>query len=72
MGREDIGVVAALIKRVATSRTILMVEHNLGFVSDLADTITVLARGEVLAEGEYSSVSSDPRVIEAYLGTSHG
>ncbi len=69
MGREDIGVVAALIKRVAASRTILMVEHNLGFVSDLADTITVLARGEVLAEGSYQQVSSNSEVMAAYIGT---
>ncbi len=69
MGREDIGVVAALIKRVAASRTILMVEHNLGFVSDLADTITVLARGEVLAEGTYQQVSSNSEVMAAYIGT---
>ncbi|MES2509873.1 MAG: ABC transporter ATP-binding protein [Pseudomonadota bacterium] len=69
MGREDIGVVAALIKRVAASRTILMVEHNLGFVSDLADTITVLARGEVLAEGSYEQVSKNSEVMAAYIGT---
>lgn len=69
MGREDIGVVAALIKRIAASRTILMVEHNLGFVSDLADTITVLARGEVLAEGTYQQVSSNSEVMAAYIGT---
>lgn len=69
MGREDIGVVAALIKRVAASRTILMVEHNLGFVSDLADTITVLARGEVLAEGTYQQVSNNREVMAAYIGT---
>lgn len=71
MGREDIGVVAALIKRVATSRTILMVEHNLGFVSDLADRITVLARGEVLAEGTYDEVSKNSEVMAAYIGTPH-
>jgi branched-chain amino acid transport system ATP-binding protein len=69
MGREDIGVVAALIKRVAASRTVLMVEHNLGFVSDLADTITVLARGEVLAEGTYAEVSKNSEVMAAYIGT---
>ena len=69
MGREDIGVVAALIKRVAASRTVLMVEHNLGFVSDLADTITVLARGEVLAEGTYDQVSKNSEVMAAYIGT---
>jgi branched-chain amino acid transport system ATP-binding protein len=69
MGREDIGLVAALIKRIATSRTVLMVEHNLGFVADLADTITVLARGEVLAEGTYDEVSKNGEVMAAYIGT---
>ena len=69
MGREDIGRTAALIKRVAQNRTVLMVEHNLSVVADLSDTITVLARGEILAEGSYQTVSTDPRVVEAYMGT---
>ncbi len=72
MAHEDVERISALVKRVALNKTVLMVEHTLSVVSGLSDTITVLARGEVLAEGEYSSVSSDPRVIEAYLGTSHG
>jgi branched-chain amino acid transport system ATP-binding protein len=71
MGHEDIGRIAALIKRVAAKRTVLMVEHNLSVVSDLSDTITVLARGEVLTEGPYETVSKDPQVIEAYMGTGH-
>ena len=71
MGHEDVERVAALVKRVAVNRTVLMVEHNLSVVAGLSDTITVLARGEVLAEGPYDSVSKDPRVIEAYLGTAH-
>jgi len=71
MGHEDVGRVAALIKRVAADRTVLMVEHNLSVVSDLCDTITVLQRGAVLAEGPYEQVSADPRVLEAYMGTAH-
>ena len=71
MGHEDIGRIAALIKRVSEGRTILMVEHNLSVVSDLSDWITVLARGEILAEGPYSEVSRHPRVREAYMGTGH-
>lgn len=71
MGHEDIAVIAALIKRVAASRTILMVEHNLGFVADLADRITVLARGEVLAEGTYAEVSQNSEVMAAYIGKPH-
>lgn len=69
MGHEDVGRIAALIRQVAKGRTVLMVEHNLSVVSDLSDTITVLARGEVLAEGDYAKVSTDPRVMEAYMGT---
>ncbi len=72
MGHEDIDRIAALIRRVAAKRTILMVEHNLSVVASLSDRITVLARGAVLAEGDYASVSKDPRVIEAYIGAGHG
>jgi len=46
-----------------------MVEHNLSVVSRLCDRITVLARGSVLAEGDYESVSANPQVREAYLGS---
>lgn len=68
MGSEDVGQVADLIKKVSAGRTIIMVEHNLGVVSKLADTITVLSRGEVLAEGPYETVSKNPAVMEAYMG----
>jgi len=69
MGHEDVERVTALIKRVAQGRTILMVEHNMGVVSSIADRITVLARGAVLAEGSYAQVSQNPQVLEAYIGT---
>jgi len=69
MGREDVGRIADLIKQVAASRTVLMVEHNLSVVEHLSDTITVLARGEVLAEGDYATVSRHPDVMAAYMGT---
>jgi branched-chain amino acid transport system ATP-binding protein len=59
----------ALIRRVAQGRTVLMVEHNMNVVADLSDIITVLQYGEVLAEGPYDTVSKDPRVLEAYVGT---
>jgi branched-chain amino acid transport system ATP-binding protein len=71
MTHEDVERIAALIKRVAVDRTVLMVEHNLSVVSTLSDHITVLARGEVLAEGDYARVSKHPKVVEAYLGTAH-
>jgi branched-chain amino acid transport system ATP-binding protein len=71
MGHEDIGRISDLIRRIARNRTVLMVEHNLNVVADLCDRVTVLARGEILADGTYDAVSADPRVREAYMGTEH-
>ena len=71
MGQEDIKRISDLIRRVAKNRTVLMVEHNLSVVADLSDRITVLARGEILAEGNYAEVSRNSQVIEAYMGTGH-
>jgi branched-chain amino acid transport system ATP-binding protein len=69
MGREDIGRISALIRKIGRDRTVLMVEHNMSVVADLSDTITVLARGEILAEGSYTDVSRNREVIDAYIGT---
>jgi len=69
MGHEDIDRVSALIRRVAQNRTVLMVEHNMKVVASLSDRITVLARGEVLAEGPYEQVSREAAVIQAYMGS---
>jgi len=69
MGHEDVHRVTELIRKVAANRTVLMVEHNMNVVSSIADTITVLQRGSVLAEGPYAEVSGNPQVIEAYMGT---
>jgi branched-chain amino acid transport system ATP-binding protein len=68
MGHEDVDRVADLIRKVAAQRTVLMVEHNLSVVEKLSDTITVMQRGQILAEGPYAVVSQDPRVLEAYVG----
>lgn len=70
MGHEDVEKVTALIKKVAQGRTVLMVEHNMQVVSSIADSITVLARGAVLAEGSYQEVASNRLVMEAYMGSS--
>ena len=72
MGHEDVDRVKELIKEVAAGRTVVMVEHNMSVVSGICDTITVLQRGAVLAEGTYAEVSANPQVIEAYMGTAHG
>jgi len=71
MGHEDVDRIAQLIQRVAHNRTVLMVEHNLSVVSNLCHTITVLARGEILAEGDYATVSRNPDVVSAYMGAAH-
>ena len=69
MGQEDIAVISALIREVARERAVLMVEHNLSVVADICQRVTVLQRGEILAAGDYRTVSSDARVREAYMGT---
>lgn len=69
MGQEDVRVIASLIREVAKTRAVLMVEHNLSVVADICHHVTVLQRGEILAEGDYETVSSDPRVRVAYMGT---
>jgi len=68
MTHDDVDRIVELVRRVAKGRTVLLVEHNLKVVSGLCDRITVLARGQVLAEGDYTQVSRDPAVIAAYLG----
>ena len=71
MGQEDVAMVANIIREVARHRAVLMVEHNLSVVADICHQVTVLQRGEILASGDYASVSQDPRVRTAYMGTEH-
>ncbi len=70
MGHEDVQRVTDLIKKVSAGRTILMVEHNMNVVSGICDRISVLQRGAILAEGDYATVSKNPQVLEAYMGSS--
>ena len=72
MGVEDVDRTIALVKQVAEGRTVVLVDHNMHVVGSLADTVTVLQSGQVLAEGPYEQVRQDDRVIEAYLGTAAG
>jgi branched-chain amino acid transport system ATP-binding protein len=69
MGHEDVDRVTQLIKKVSANRTVLMVEHNMNVVASIADKISVLQRGKVIAEGPYDTVSKDPQVLEAYMGS---
>jgi branched-chain amino acid transport system ATP-binding protein len=71
MGHEDVGTVSEIIRAVSKDRAVLMVEHNLDVVADLCDWITVLQHGEILAAGDYDTVSRDERVRVAYMGTEH-
>lgn len=71
MTHEDVDKIVNLIRRIRAGRTLLMVEHNLTVVQGLCDSITVLAAGQILAEGSYAEISKDPAVITAYLGTEH-
>jgi branched-chain amino acid transport system ATP-binding protein len=72
MGHEDVDRVTSLIKKVSANRTILMVEHNMNVVAGISDTISVLQRGQLIAEGSYAEVSRNPQVMEAYMGTVEG
>ncbi|WP_181900557.1 ABC transporter ATP-binding protein [Paracoccus thiocyanatus] len=69
MGQEDVAMVAGIIRDVATERAVLMVEHNLSVVANICHHVTVLQRGEIIAAGDYATVSADPRVRSAYMGT---
>jgi branched-chain amino acid transport system ATP-binding protein len=71
MTHEDVERISALIRKAAQNRTVVMVEHNLSVVADLCQCITVLQRGEILAEGDYASVARNPDVIQAYMGSGH-
>jgi branched-chain amino acid transport system ATP-binding protein len=69
MGHEDVDRVTALIRQAAANRTVLMVEHNMRVVARIADTITVLQHGQIIASGTYAEVSRNPQVLEAYMGS---
>jgi branched-chain amino acid transport system ATP-binding protein len=58
----------ALIRRVRADRTVVLVEHNMGVVAELADRVLVMHQGRVVADGPYETVRRQPAVIAAYLG----
>lgn len=68
MGHEDVERITELIRQVASGRTVLMVEHNMNVIADISDHITVMQRGEILAEGPYAEIAQNPLVVEAYMG----
>jgi branched-chain amino acid transport system ATP-binding protein len=72
MGQEDIERISKLIQSLGGAHTVLMVEHNLKVVADISNRITVLRRGEKIAEGGYSEVAANDEVRSAYMGGAHG
>jgi branched-chain amino acid transport system ATP-binding protein len=71
MAAGDVPMIVELIRSVADGRTVLMVEHNLGVVESLCDQVTVLVRGEVMAEGSYAQIRDNAAVREAYIGAGY-
>ena len=70
MGLEDVDRTIELVRRISEGRTVVFVDHNMHVVGSLANRVTVLQQGEILAEGSYDEVRNDQRVITAYLGES--
>jgi branched-chain amino acid transport system ATP-binding protein len=71
MGIEDVDRTIELVRRISEGRTVVFVDHNMHVVGSLADRVTVLQQGAILAEGSYDEVRRDERVITAYLGEAH-
>jgi branched-chain amino acid transport system ATP-binding protein len=69
MTAHDIVKITGVIETIAAGRTVIVVEHNLGVIADLAHEIVVLTQGQLLTRGTYAEVRRDPRVIDTYLGT---
>ena len=69
MSHSETDLAVALIRKVSEGKTLVMVEHDMGVVFNLADRISVLVYGEVIATGKPEEIRANPRVQEAYLGT---
>jgi len=71
MSRSETERAKELLRKVSVGRTLMMVEHDMGVVFDLADRISVLVHGEVVATAEPAAIRANPKVQEAYLGRAH-
>ncbi len=73
MSRDETAAIAALLRTLrARGLTILLIEHDMSFVMDLCDRVTVLDFGNVIACGDPAGIQREPRVLEAYLGREAG
>jgi urea transport system ATP-binding protein len=59
---------AELLHKIIQQRSVLVIEHDMGFVADIAHKVTVLHQGRIISEGSMAHVQADPRVVEVYLG----
>ena len=59
---------ADLLRRITKDRSVIVIEHDMQFVAKIADRVTVLHQGKILAEGSIDKVKADPNVVEVYLG----
>jgi urea transport system ATP-binding protein len=69
MTTAETGRTAEIIRGLRGAHTILVVEHDMAFVREIAETITVMHLGQVLAEGSIQAIENDPKVRAAYLGS---
>ena len=69
LAEEEIVEFCDLIRRITETATVLLIEHNMGVVLDLAQKITVMDKGAIIAEGTPEVIERDPEVQRAYLGT---
>jgi urea transport system ATP-binding protein len=68
MSVSERALTAELLKKVADNRSVIVIEHDMEFVKNIAHKVTVMHQGKVIAEGDMDAVQADPRVIEVYLG----
>lgn len=59
---------ASLIRKISKDRSVIVIEHDMEFVREIADRVTVMHLGKILAEGSMEKISQDPKVIEVYIG----
>ena len=68
MSAKERELTADLLKRICKGRSMIVIEHDMDFVKQIASKVTVMHQGKILAEGTMDQVQSDPKVIDVYLG----
>ncbi|HEU4458335.1 MAG TPA: urea ABC transporter ATP-binding protein UrtD [Methylibium sp.] len=68
MSARERDLTAELLKRICKGRAVIVIEHDMDFVEKIADKVTVMHQGRILAEGSMDKVQNDPKVIDVYLG----